>query len=124
MATFALTLALGCKKKPAAEAQPDTVATEATNAAPDATAGTQPAAPPPPKMDLAPVQSAIRVKDYDKAAEQLIVLQHTIKNPTADQSLALANQMHALQRAMATAPPNDPKVKLAIQKLTAGMSGQ
>jgi hypothetical protein len=124
MAALVLVLPSGCKKKPAAAAQPDTVATDATNAAPDATANAQPTAPPPPRLDLTPVQTSIRGKDYDKAAEQLIVMQHSIKNPTADQSMALVNQMHALQRAMATAPPNDPKVKLAIQKLTAGMSGQ
>ena len=116
-----LTVFTACHKKTPQAAPVETapVATADTNA----TAAAPAEAPPPPPqkpLDMAPVQTAIRTGDYDKAAADLLALQRLSAQMNAQQQAAVADQMRAFQRTLATAlGSGDPKAMAAAQRLRA-----
>ena len=73
-AASVLTLAPGCKKKPAPEAAIDTSSNAAPEATAAATAATQPQ-PAPQKLDFKPIQKMVQAREYDQATKEFILLQ-------------------------------------------------
>lgn len=125
-AVCGLVLLAGCGKK-------ETAAPASTNAAveiPPAPAA-QPAAPQAPApVAVAPAdsqgalnqaQAAMNAKNYDKAAELMINLQLTSKQPlTAEQATAVANKMRELQQyVMGGVASGDPNAIAAAKRIRA-----
>lgn len=114
-----LGLVAGCHKKvqeAAAPVDPAAAAPADTNAA--ATPTTAVAPEPEKPLDLAPVRTEIKTGDYDKAAQDLLVLQRLSPQLSPQQQTMVADQMRAFQRALASAVgTGDPKAIAAAQRL-------
>jgi len=119
-------VATGCKKSPPTETAPqDGPAASTTPSAPT----NQPAAPAPAATTVdttkafADANSALKVKDYQKATETLLMLQRQ-PQLTDQQSMALRGQMVQLQSAVAAGvAKGDANAKAAADQLRAQASG-
>lgn len=132
MCTMVLAVSAGCKKPqatapaPAPEnaAAPAPATPANPGAPPNQSAAQTPAAP---TVDttkaFSDVNSALQAKDYQKATQTLLAIQHQ-KALTDEQSTAVRGQMVQLQKAVAAGvSAGDPNAKAAADQLRAGASG-
>jgi len=126
----ALTAATGCKKAQPTETAPvpeNASTAPAPNANPTQPANQAPAqAPAVPTVDttkaFADMNTALKAKDYQKAADTLLVLQR--KPLTDQQAIAVHGRMVQLQGAVASGVASgDPNAKAAADRLRASASG-
>jgi hypothetical protein len=126
----ALTAAIGCKKAQPTETAPapeNASTTPAPNANSPQPANQAPAqAPAAPTVDttkaFADMNTALKAKNYQKAADTLLFLQQ--KALTDQQASAVHGQMVQLQNAVAAGVASgDPNAKAAADRLRASASG-
>ena len=116
---LAIALTSGCSKKETA-----TVTTAPEEAVPAAQAPA-PVAPAPaaapatdPSASLAAAQAAMQKQDYERAAAALLSAQNQRQPLTAEQAMAVRNQMVQLQQNLAAGVASgDPKAKAAAEML-------
>jgi hypothetical protein len=111
-------LIAGCSKKEAAVAPPPAPVAAAPAADNSADNSQPPVASPAVQYTAADMQSAMKTKDYDKAAAVMISLQRPAVPLTPAQSAVVQDQMRAFQRELAGAlASGDPKAKAAAERL-------